>query len=277
MIFSISHTTTYRFARPVRLGEHRFMFRPLSGAGQSLDEEAIRIFPEPSVLRWDRDGFGNHIGVAAFNHAASELSFNYTAHVRHLAPPGGPADHSASVANLQAFLGRRHPSDAPAVDQYLRTVAEGLPPGPHWLANLAKGIRRDFSYIRRTERGVQTPSETIARASGTCRDFAVLLVEMVRASGLPARFVSGYLYVQSRDRSDILGGGATHAWAQVLLPDAGWVDVDPTNGQVGNSNLIRVALVAEPSEAVPLFGTYVGAQSDSLGMSVTVKVTRRRS
>lgn len=277
MIFSIAHTTTYRFARPVRFGEHRFMFRPLSGAGQRLDEEAIRIFPEPSDLRWDRDAFGNHVGIAAFDDATSELSFSYTAAVTHLAPPGETADASAPVANLQAFLGRRHPSDAAAVDDYLRNIAEGQPPGPLWLATLAKGIRRDFSYIRRTERGVQTPSETIARASGTCRDFAVLLIEMARAGGLPARFVSGYLYVPSRDRPDIRGGGATHAWAQVLLPDAGWVDVDPTNGQVGNSNLIRVALVAEPSDAVPLSGTYVGAQSDSLGMTVTVKVTRRRS
>jgi transglutaminase-like putative cysteine protease len=95
----------------------------------------------------------------------------------------------------------------------------------------------------------------------------------VRSLGLAARFVSGYIYVPSRDGSDTRGGGATHAWAQVYLPGAGWVEFDPTNGIVGNRDLIRVAVARDPAQAIPLSGSYYGAAEDDLGISVQVNVT----
>jgi transglutaminase-like putative cysteine protease len=109
--------------------------------------------------------------------------------------------------------------------------------------------------------------------SGTCRDFAVLMIEAVRALGLAARFVSGYLYSPSRDGARHVGGGSTHAWMRVYLPGAGWVEFDPTNGIVGNRDLIRVAIARDPAQAVPLSGTWIGFPSDSLGMTVEVSVT----
>jgi transglutaminase-like putative cysteine protease len=117
----------------------------------------------------------------------------------------------------------------------------------------------------------------LARGSGTCRDFTELMIEALRALGLPARFVSGYLYVPVRDRHEVHGGGATHAWLQVYLPGAGWLDIDPTNAILGNDGLIRVAIAREPSEALPLAGSYSGFRSDELGMEVTVKVLREES
>ncbi|HKM72985.1 MAG TPA: transglutaminase family protein, partial [Stellaceae bacterium] len=106
-----------------------------------------------------------------------------------------------------------------------------------------------------------------------CRDFAVLMMEAVRSLGLAARFVSGYLYVPEDRRSERIGGGATHAWLEVYLPGAGWIEFDPTNGIVGNHDLIRVAVARDPRQAVPISGTWTGFPSDNLGMTVEVEVT----
>jgi len=133
---------------------------------------------------------------------------------------------------------------------------------------------KSFVYFRRSEQGVHEPGLTLRLGHGSCRDLALLTVEGVRALGFAARFVSGYLYVPTRDDPDIRGGGATHAWCQVYLPGAGWVDLDPTNGVVGNRDLIRVAVARDPHQAMPLTGTWYGPPEASLGMSVEVIVRR---
>jgi transglutaminase-like putative cysteine protease len=120
--------------------------------------------------------------------------------------------------------------------------------------------------------------ETLESRSGSCRDFALLMMETVRSLGLAARFVSGYLYDPALDgeEAQTIGAGATHAWVQVFLPGAGWVEYDPTNGSVGGHNLIRVAVARDPSQAMPLQGTYIGAPEDFLGMDVEVVVRSDR-
>jgi transglutaminase-like putative cysteine protease len=111
--------------------------------------------------------------------------------------------------------------------------------------------------------------------SGSCRDFAVLMMEGIRSLGLAARFVSGYLYDERLVGASggLVGGGATHAWVQVFLPGAGWVEFDPTNALVGGRNLIRVAVSRDAAQAAPLSGEYTGAPEDFLSMNVTVEVT----
>ena len=141
---------------------------------------------------------------------------------------------------------------------------------------LTCAIKEGFTYTRRSEHGTQDPVVTVRSGRGSCRDFALLMMEAVRSLGLAARFVSGYLYVPSRDGrregADYVGGGSTHAWCQVYLPGAGWVEFDPTNGIIGNRDLIRVAVARDPSQAVPLSGTYAGSPDDELGMKVQVNV-----
>jgi transglutaminase-like putative cysteine protease len=139
---------------------------------------------------------------------------------------------------------------------------------------LTAAIKESFVYIRRSEQGVHEPGLTLRLGNGSCRDLALLMMEGVRTLGFAARFVSGYLYVPTRDYADIRGGGATHAWCQVYLPGAGWVDFDPTNGVVGNRDLIRVAVARDPRQAMPLTGTWYGKAEASLGMSVEVIVRR---
>jgi transglutaminase-like putative cysteine protease len=143
------------------------------------------------------------------------------------------------------------------------------------LMTLTTAIRESFSYERREQHGVQSPLHTLSRGRGSCRDFAVLMMESVRALGLAARFVSGYLYVPDRDHGERRhGGGSTHAWCQVYLPGAGWVEFDPTNGIVGSRDLIRVAVARDPRQALPLSGSFYGNVEDEAGLTVTVNVRR---
>jgi transglutaminase-like putative cysteine protease len=138
---------------------------------------------------------------------------------------------------------------------------------------MTKAIQSDFNYNARDEMGTQDPLVTLNTNTGTCRDFALLMMEAARTLGLAARFVSGYLYDESKLGSEgLVGGGATHAWAQIYLPGAGWVPFDPTNGIVSDRNLIRVAVTRDPTQAIPLQGSFVGKPGDFLGMEVNVRI-----
>ncbi len=129
-----------------------------------------------------------------------------------------------------------------------------------------RGTLQDLS------RGTQTPGETLESQQGTCRDFALLMMEAARSLGFAARFVTGYVYVPDRDGPVRLGGGSTHAWCQIYVPGSGWVEFDPTNGIVGNRDLIRVGVARTPEQAIPLSGSYWGDAEEELGMEVTVNV-----
>jgi transglutaminase-like putative cysteine protease len=140
------------------------------------------------------------------------------------------------------------------------------------LRSMTEGINQQFEYRRRVERGVQTPSDTLQRGYGTCRDFALLMIEGVRSLGMASRFVSGYIFLPDSNPKLAVGRGATHAWLQVYLPGMGWVDFDPTNKIVGNHNLIRVAVAWDHAQVLPLWGTFIGRRSAFLGMEVAVSV-----
>ena len=125
------------------------------------------------------------------------------------------------------------------------------------LQSITLAIKKDCIYMSRSEKGVQSPSETLASRRGSCRDFAVLMMEAARSLGFAARFVSGYIFIPSAGTSRTVGGGSTHAWIQAYLPGSGWIDFDPTNSIVGNRNLIRVVVAWEPSQVLPLWGTFI--------------------
>jgi transglutaminase-like putative cysteine protease len=103
------------------------------------------------------------------------------------------------------------------------------------------------------------------------------MMEAARSLGLAARFVSGYIFVPGMNAERTTGGGATHAWMQVYLPGAGWIDFDPTNSIIGNRNLIRVAVAWDHKHVLPLWGTFIGKASSFLGMEVTVNVTEKEA
>ena len=290
-VLTVHHRTTYRYRRPVGFGEHRMMLRPRDSQDQRQVGFQLSIHPQPSSLRWTQDAFGNNVATARFTARAKELVFDSTLLVDHEAWEAdeieaaldGPARHfpfsygPEEGPDLMRSMERQQPDPAHAVDEWVRTFlrADGPTGTLALLTAMTQRIRRQFTYRARHEPGVQPPSRTLHLGTGTCRDFALLMMEGARCLGLAARFVTGYIYVPSRDRpgAENRGGGNTHAWVQIYLPGAGWVEFDPTNAIVGTRDLIRVAAVRDPRQAVPLSGSWMGAAGDCLGMEVAIRVT----
>jgi transglutaminase-like putative cysteine protease len=189
-----------------------------------------------------------------------------------------PFSYSAEdSADLGRTKERQYPDPEHAVDLWAQSFVEATPERDTLatLVAMTRAIQADFAYLRREEMGVQEPTATLRTKSGSCRDFAVFMMEAARSLGLAARFVSGYLYDERLVGAapGLVGGGATHAWLQVYLPGAGWVEFDPTNALVGGRNLIRVAVARDAAQAAPLKGEFVGVPGDLLSMNVTVEVT----
>lgn len=287
-ILTVQHVTTYRYSEPVGFGMHRVMFRPRDGFDQKVIEATINIAPRANNIRWLHDVFGNFIAVAEFDARAAELCFESCICLEHTVSdlPDLQIEPEAEVypfayseeelPDLLPFITRRYPDPDNALDRWVRRfLRQGRPNETGaLLMTLNTAIRESFVYARRSEEGTRDPGLTLRLGQGSCRDLAVLMMEAVRSLGLASRFVSGYLYVPSRDVPTRHGGGSTHAWCQVYLPGAGWVDFDPTNGIVGNRDLIRVAVARDPRQAAPLSGTWYGRIEASLGMSVEVTVRR---
>lgn len=147
-------------------------------------------------------------------------------------------------------------------------------PSLELLRAIKRVIPQRFRYGVRHEPGTRPPAETLRLGSGSCRDFALLMMEAVRRLGFAARFVSGYLYDPALDGAaeTVVGAGSTHAWLEVYLPGTGWVEFDPTNALEGSRRLVRVAVAREPHQAVPLSGTYIGDTEDFLSLEVEVEV-----
>ncbi len=281
-ILTIRHVTSYHYRRAVAFGEHRMMLRPRDDDDQKVLESALDISPEPSELSWTQDVFGNHVATARFAGWARELSFASTICVEHAAAGFRAADiaeHARTYPFVYANDGldlARYVAAAPPHPELTRWTAgflraDGSADTYALFVGMTQTIRGSFKHRARHQKGVQDPLQTLALGSGSCRDLAVLMIASLRSLGIAARFVSGYLKVADPD-DDRITGGNTHAWAQAYVPGAGWVDFDPSTGMVGNENLVRVAVVDQPCEAIPLSGTWIGSAADHLAMRVAVKV-----
>jgi transglutaminase-like putative cysteine protease len=286
--FTIRHTTSYEYRRKIAFGEHRMMLRPREGHDQRILDWKLEISPTPESVRWINDVFGNTVGTARFAHKADALEFRCSTTVEH-SPQNSPAfeiDKEArrypfrydegELPDLVPWLTQSETEQDQKIEKWARRLllARRKVDTGQLLMALNNAVRESFKYERRSEAGTQTPAQTLSLGRGSCRDFAVFMIAAARSLGMAARFVSGYIYVPSRDGAEVRGGGSTHAWCQVYLPGAGWVDFDPTNGIVGNRELIRIAVAREPRQAVPISGTYDGLREDATSLDVEVLVTR---
>jgi transglutaminase-like putative cysteine protease len=287
MILSVQHVTTYRYKRPVAFGEHRMILLPRESHDQKVLDLKLEITPKPAVLRWTQDVFGNHVAVARFAGRAAALRIESAVLVDHFAidvartsVEAAARSHPfayaiADMPELAPFIARRCPDADHVLAGWVRGfLIDGGPTDTlGLLVQLTRTIRETFTHVNRHEKGVQDPLLTLRLRRGSCRDLALLMIEAVRSLGLAARFVSGYLHLpDASDDDHEESGGNMHAWLQVYLPGPGWLDFDPSSGIVGNRDLIRVATVRVPAQAIPLQGTWSGFPTDFLKMTVAVKV-----
>jgi transglutaminase-like putative cysteine protease len=282
-LLTVRHVTTYSYSEPVQFGEHRMMFRPRASHDLRLLDVQLEIRPQPLSLRWLHDVFDNSVAIATFDTTATELRFDSTVSLEHIETPRPDYVLEAAALDfpfaysdderpdLTGALVRQYPSDD-LTSWTARFLSGGRNTTMGLLLAMTRGIKDECAYVQRVEKGVQSPADTLRQRSGSCRDFAVLMMEAARSLGVAARFVSGYIFVPDVAGGSVVGGGATHAWMQAYLPGAGWVDFDPTNDLVGNRNLIRVAVAWDQRNALPLWGTFVGSPSSVRGMDVSVSV-----
>ena len=290
--YDIVHTTVYRYRQPVTFGEHRVMFRPRDSHDLRVLATDLEVSPDSDV-RMIQDPHSNSVALVQPLGAADELKIvcSFTiehAHSLNLELPLAPSAELFPFAysvderfDLEHYLRPAH--DDPGGEltawarQFIRT--DGPTNTRHLLVAMNQHIREQFRYAARDEEGTQEPSVTLELGSGSCRDFALFMMEAGRRLGIATRFVSGYLYDPALDGGpdgDTLGAGYTHAWLQAYLPGAGWVAFDPTNNLMGSGRLIRVGVARDPAFAPPISGSWFGEADAYEGMDVVVKVTRRR-
>jgi transglutaminase-like putative cysteine protease len=279
MRLHIEHTTTYRYERPVRFGRHRLVLRPREGHDLRVEQIALRLEPAHHVM-WVRDVFGNSIALVDWLVPSDTLTIISDVTVERLSvfpgrnlhepwripwpAPYDPLERAITgayqllsfaedAAVVQAWL-----SEAFAVDS---DDAEGT------ILALCRLIFRTVMYQRRAEKGVQTPAETLALRTGSCRDMATLLMESARVLGVAARFASGYLH----GAASMAGRASTHAWAEVYLPTLGWRGFDPTLGEAISPSHVVAGVSNHPRGVMPVTGAYTGVRSDLRALLVTVR------
>lgn len=291
VLFDISHTTHYQYHQPVQLGLHRVMFRPRGSHDVRVLATDMKVTPEPLDIRLIQDVYSNSVALVQPQSPATELKVECTFSVEHtgtraLDLPLNPdalqypfAYSEEDRIALQHYLAPYYDDPTGELEAWARLFVntDGETGTRELLVAMTKSIRDSMTYLARFDEGVQTPYDTIRLKSGTCRDFATLMLEAVRRLGYAGRFVTGYLYTPWLDdgKPEHVGAGATHAWVQVYLPGAGWIPFDPTNNLIGGTDLIRVGVARHASMASPLSGSWNGFPGDFAGMFVDVQVRQR--
>jgi len=288
MRLHILHVTSYTYLAPVELLAHRLMLS--SRGSHALRVISADISCEPAAeLEWSQDVFGNMIATASFPSPVERLVITNRAIVEQtaavwpilkIAPHAHryPFDYSCEErTDLGALLVPQHADPDGRLAAWTRALVLGADTDTlSLLQDINAAARIGIRYVTREEIGTQSPLETLDLGSGSCRDLATLFIEAVRHLGFGARAVSGYLFDSPNpDGPADLGiqRGATHAWAEVYLPCAGWVAFDPTNGRMGEAHLVPVAVGRGIAQLSPVDGRYIGTAEDFLGMTVEVTVS----
>jgi uncharacterized protein (DUF2126 family)/transglutaminase-like putative cysteine protease len=286
---AIEHRTTYRFDRPIHIGPHVIRLRPAPHTRTPIASYALHISPAEHFVNWQQDPFGNYLARVVFPSKAAELDItvglvadlqvinpfdffieSYAETVPFRYPPELAAD-------LQPYL-ETAALRGPVLDTWLAGLpepgAEGQPTVP-FLSSLNSAVNRDVAYSTRMEEGVQTPDQTLIARIGSCRDSGWLLVAALRHFGLAARFVSGYLVQLTADEDGTGGPGEDftdlHAWAEVYIPGAGWIGLDPTSALYAGEGHIPLAATPNPASSAAISGA---TERSETTMSYTNSVVR---
>ncbi|MEO6740353.1 MAG: transglutaminase family protein [Chthoniobacteraceae bacterium] len=279
----IIHETTYRYRTAVRFGPHRLILRPREGHDVQVKDMRLEISPE-FELEWSRDLFGNSVATAYFLSPADHLSIRSEVLIHQTLPfplrsarPAAPVHFPVEFSELESAVAAAYqvttfPDDVARVKQWVGSAIHlnAVNGAEDAVATVARAIRDTIQYRRRDAKGVQTPTETLTQSSGSCRDMATLMLEALRAIGLPARFASGYLDCPASEA----GRASTHAWAEAYLPEIGWTGYDPTLGVATSGSHVVTGVSNHPRGVMPISGTFFDGHGSYLGMTVTVQTER---
>ncbi|PLZ03857.1 IMP dehydrogenase [Burkholderia sp. WAC0059] len=268
---ALNHVTHYRYDRLVGLSPQVVRLRPAPHCRTPIVSYSLRVEPAEHFINWQQDAFANYQARIVIPQPTREfkVTVDLVAEMAVYNPFDFFLEPSAEkfpfayapelAAELAPYLVKRKPT--PRFAQFVASIDRSPRATADFLVDLNQRLQRDIRYLIRMEPGVQTPEETLANASGSCRDSGWLLVETLRQLGLAARFVSGYLLQLTPDTRAIDGPSGTevdftdlHAWCEVYLPGAGWIGLDPTSGLFAGEGHIPVACTPEPGSAAPISG-----------------------
>lgn len=270
---ALSHRTTYRYGHPVEFTPHVVRLRPAPHCRTPILSYSLRVEPE-HFINWQQDPYGNHVARFVFPKKDTELTFqvDLVADMTVINPfdffleesvtrfpfEYGPVLEKELSPYLQCDL--VEPPLARLIEEVRRDDIQTI----DYLVEINQVLNQKVGYVIRMEPGVQTPTVTLESGKGSCRDSAWLAVQLLRNLGLAARFVSGYLIQLTADQESLDGPNGPesdftdlHAWAEVFVPGAGWIGMDPTSGLLAGEGHIPLAASAAPVSAAPITGSYV--------------------
>ncbi len=275
----IQHLTEYFFPAQVTLNQHRLLLRPREGHDVRIESSRLEITPAYSI-KWQRDVFDNSQALVNFQGRSDTLIIASEVIIQHYAP--APYDFllegyavsfpfiyaAGEQIDLASFQQLIFADDQEAIRNWLQSVdLQGMETFA-MLVKLNQTISRQFRYLAREEAGVQSPAQTLAQLSGSCRDYATLFIEACRCMGLASRFVSGYLHAPATEA----GNATTHAWVEIYLPGTGWKGFDPTSGEVTANRHIAVAVARDPESVPPVSGSFIGQGPAMMRVNVQVNL-----
>ena len=268
---AVHHQTIYHYDRAVKLSPHLIRLRPAAHCRTQILSYSLKVLPKDHFINWQQDPFGNFIARAVFPEKITELSIDVEliADLTVINPFDFFLEESAQhwplqydeelEQHLQPYLVRRE--SGPLLTEWVASVDRHATPTVEFLVALNERLQQQIDYLIRMEPGVQSCEQTLETNTGSCRDSAWLLVQILRHLGLAARFVSGYLIQLKPDIASLDGPSGTdrdftdlHAWAEVYIPGAGWLGLDPTSGLFAGEGHIPLTCTPEPSSAAPVTG-----------------------
>jgi len=283
--YRVTHITTYRYEEPASVCHNELRLTPRSGGRQRTRRFQLRVDPTPSVLAPQVDFFGNHVHFVALHEPHRQLTVTAKSDVDIEAsspPEASPAweavrdrlraDHGSDVlAAYQFAFESPHVQVDPAVAAWTEPSFPAGRPLVDGVLELTRRIHQEFAYDRDATCVATPVAQVLRERRGVCQDFAHLEIACLRALGLAARYVSGYILTTPREGATrLVGADASHAWLSVWLGDAGWLDVDPTNDLVPSDQHVTVAWGRDYGDVSPLRGVVLGGGEHTMTVAVDV-------
>ena len=267
----LHHVTEYRYDREVNLSPHVIRLRPCVHTRTPVLAYSLKILPENHFINWQQDPFGNWAARLVFPEKTRHfrIEVDLVAEMTVINPFDFFLEESAEEFPFEYSAGLKHElapylkvrEDGPLFSKWLEGVPREKKRTVDFLVDVNFRVHQKVGYVIRLEPGVQTCEQTLERGSGSCRDSAYLLVQALRHLGLAARFVSGYLVQLTPDQESLDGPSGPkedftdlHAWAEVYVPGAGWIGLDPTSGLFAGEGHIPLSCTPEPASAAPVVG-----------------------